>query len=313
MPNLTTYPAYDDRGFPIELKQWEEKQDIKAVVELAWKSFSCKVRNPKPKVNRRGKKGNKRRLHGFSMQSSKYLKKIMSMIARGDTPYLLTLTMPQIVDSKRFKRYLQNFADFFRRKYPCYAVIWKLEFQKRGAAHFHLLIWGHDDPMLPRLDERDLDEFKYAWLSIIDDGVDIFQWHYILEHGVHLFDPATAEGEARVKNYLLYVTGKNESHHLKRDQIRDDIHTGRYWGIWRKKLLNISVLATGELSIRQLAQFRRYMRKHHRAVAKQMGFIKSKGTQALQQYLRRLIPGSFDGYLPFGQTQRALRFLGVTC
>jgi len=114
MPNLTTYPAYDDRGFPIELKQWEEKQDIKAVVELSWKSFSCKVRNPKPKVNRRGKKGNKRRLHGFSMQSSKYLKKIMSMIARGDTPYLLTLTMPQIVDSKRFKRYLQNFADFFR-------------------------------------------------------------------------------------------------------------------------------------------------------------------------------------------------------
>lgn len=59
-------------------------------------------------------------------------------------PLFVTLTYPAVypTDMVECKRHLDTFWKRLVRRYPHAAAIWKLEYQARGAAHFHLLIWG---------------------------------------------------------------------------------------------------------------------------------------------------------------------------
>ena len=54
---------------------------------------------------------------------------------------LITLTYPKIypADSAEWKRHLDNLFRTLRRDYPQAWFIWKLEPQKRGAPHYHLI------------------------------------------------------------------------------------------------------------------------------------------------------------------------------
>jgi hypothetical protein len=55
------------------------------------------------------------------------------------TPIFGTLTYPAEfpLDEETFKRHLKIFSQRFLRAFPHAAFHWKLEFQNRGAAHFH--------------------------------------------------------------------------------------------------------------------------------------------------------------------------------
>lgn len=81
----------------------------------------------------------------FSRKSRKRLLDLTSTLRRDDLPILVTLTYPGEFsgDSKVWKRDLDAFAKRLERSDwgPSYFV-WKLEPQKRGAPHFHLLLWG---------------------------------------------------------------------------------------------------------------------------------------------------------------------------
>jgi len=61
---------------------------------------------------------------------------------------MLTLTMLDIVDIKHAYKCLTAFGHRFRRKFGATAY-WVAvpEFQKRGAVHFHVLIWGLPEEM----------------------------------------------------------------------------------------------------------------------------------------------------------------------
>jgi hypothetical protein len=50
--------------------------------------------------------------------------------------------MKKIVHARTAKEYLFTFLKRWRRKYPTLSGIWKLEFQKRGAPHFHLILYN---------------------------------------------------------------------------------------------------------------------------------------------------------------------------
>jgi len=89
----------------------------------------------------RGKRGE---IQSFSLRSRSRLNRKIAMLSRGVLPSFVTLTyhtdIPESFEG--YKYHLHHFIISLFRRFPSAGVIWKLEFQKRGHAHYHLFIWG---------------------------------------------------------------------------------------------------------------------------------------------------------------------------
>lgn len=103
--------------------------------------------------------GTREVISDFSRASRRrILGKIASIdLSKCGTPVFLTLTYPASfpTDGQITKAHLKAFLMAIRRKWPDCWGIWRLEFQARGAPHYHLLLWS--GPALRRS--------VYAWLS----------------------------------------------------------------------------------------------------------------------------------------------------
>lgn len=77
---------------------------------------------------------------------------------------LVTLTYPRSfpVESSTFKRHFHTFSVRLRRTFPNSSAIWKLEFQQRGAPHYHLIVMGV--PFLAR------QWLSRVWFEIVGSG-----------------------------------------------------------------------------------------------------------------------------------------------
>lgn len=80
----------------------------------------------------------------FSRSSRlRLLQKMASIKGKGLKSVFLTLTYGQEFPHPRAaKRHLDNFLKRIRRIYENVSGFWRLEFQERGAPHFHLLLFG---------------------------------------------------------------------------------------------------------------------------------------------------------------------------
>jgi hypothetical protein len=90
-----------------------------------------------------GKRGE---IRGFSPASRRRLMTLMASVDRTQftrKPLFVTLTYPgkYPTDAKVYKAHLKAFISRFNRRYPHTAIIWRLEYQKRGAPHYHLMIF----------------------------------------------------------------------------------------------------------------------------------------------------------------------------
>ena len=83
----------------------------------------------------------------FQRGHVKRLRIKMASVCLAERPWFCTLTYPAewIWDAKLWKRHLKVFSQRFLRRWPSAGFIWKLEFQQRGAPHFHPFIWGLRD------------------------------------------------------------------------------------------------------------------------------------------------------------------------
>lgn len=87
--------------------------------------------------------GVKKTIAGFSKKSRLTCIKRISTFYRRAEFRLITLTYQEnVTDKDRYKRDLHAFLQRLRIDYPHVAGLWKLEFQERGAAHFHILVFG---------------------------------------------------------------------------------------------------------------------------------------------------------------------------
>jgi hypothetical protein len=58
-------------------------------------------------------------------------------------PMFVTLTYPdEFPDPAESKVHLDNFEKRLKRAFPKAGALWKVEPQKRGAPHYHCLVWG---------------------------------------------------------------------------------------------------------------------------------------------------------------------------
>lgn len=86
---------------------------------------------------------------GFSGKSRSRMLALVSSLNRQILPIFVTLTYDDEWDNDplAWKSDLDTFGKWLLRAYPQSCFIWKLEPQKRGAPHFHLLVYGI--PFLP--------------------------------------------------------------------------------------------------------------------------------------------------------------------
>ncbi len=83
-------------------------------------------------------------IRNFTKKSRKRLMNLMGTI---DVPengaVFLTLTYPaEFPSAREAKKHLNVFQQVIRRNFPQASGIWRLEFQKRGAPHFHMIMFN---------------------------------------------------------------------------------------------------------------------------------------------------------------------------
>jgi hypothetical protein len=138
-----------------------------------------------------------------------------------------TLTYPKLwpESAKAWKRHLDSFLKRVGRKFPEIAGFWKLEFQKRGAPHFHLMMFG-----APRQDEEprafyDLREWvAQNWFEVVGSGQDSHRYA-----GTQLDEVYSSQG-------AIAYTAK----YMAKDQLPEavrDTHNGRWWGAFNRAKL----------------------------------------------------------------------------
>ena len=169
---------------------------------------------------------------------------------------LVTLTYPAIypVEGDIVKRHLANFRRALEHvKSGAYAGLWRLEYQKRGAAHFHILLWFKEPVRIASF----VTWARETWYRVVGSG-DVKH----LRHGVDV-RPVTASRRrpGALLSYLVKYLGKVST---------EQFHTGRIWGTWGAFPQEIRCAATFETyacyveflrRVRRWGKRSRYLRK----------------------------------------------------
>lgn len=160
----------------------------------------------------------------FSKDSRRRLLDLLSSINRERVrrlPLFVTLTYPAIYpdDGQKVKTHLDTFLKRLKRAAPSASAIWRLEYQKRGAPHFHLLVFG-----VPYLPHRVV---ALWWYAIVGSG-DIRH----LGAGVEVRQVRSWRGVmSYAGKYMAKASGP-------------DVQPGcgRFWGVMNRDALPIELL-----------------------------------------------------------------------
>ena len=163
------------------------------------------------------------RISGFSWRSRARLLKLCSKISRPalSGALFLTLTYPSTysADWCTWKRHLDSISKRIRRRYPRSSAIWKLEFQKRGAPHFHLMVFGTS--------YMAHDWIATAWYEVVGSHDERHRAAGIEVRRVH----KPSQALAYAAKYVAKVSGREIA-----------TEAGRYWGVLGRESLPVDSL-----------------------------------------------------------------------
>lgn len=222
-----------------------------------------RVSGKQGQVSRGGKRG---RVEGFSAGSRRRLMKRLFAVEWEvmdlDELYFVTLTYHRIPeDGREVKRHLDMFFTYLDRLFgrDGWGCVWKQEFQKRGAVHFHLLL------RVLRVPWRWLKKFPEVELG---DGGFLFMlrqwtskvWNRLAEPGDEEHERAGTNVQ-RVKNlrqlmaYLIKYVGKPQ------EVPEGTANWGRFWGFRREDLFPMAWEAI-RVSQDEFFRLRRILRRY---------------------------------------------------
>src|ERR687897_1462648 len=200
--------------------------------------------------SRRHSGGIRDRVRGFSRESRRNLLRRLASINRAAFKAFkgrlisITLTYPHEYpeDPEVCKNHLKALRRRLQRKCGDFAAFWRLGIQKRGALHFHLLLFV--GPSFGPIGE--LRRFISS------------SWHEVtgkVSEG-HLRTGTRVEAVKKWKEATSYA----ERYMAKPEEFPEGLETGRIWGIWNKELLPIRWEKV-EVSLRDAFKIRRIYRK----------------------------------------------------
>ena len=166
-----------------------------------------------------GKHGN---IKGFSRRSRQNLLRKMAKMDRTKLdfePLFVTLTdqSEYMDDPRMFKTYLDNFNKRLIYKFPECCAIWRIEFQKRGALHLHMIVFG--------VKYICRDWLAQTWTRIVDGDSRHLQAGTSIER---------SHGFKHTIGYCAKYVAKETDYTLDEDLKAKEI--GRHWGIVNRRI-----------------------------------------------------------------------------
>jgi hypothetical protein len=231
-----------------------------------------------PPMRRGG--GIRDRVRGFSRTSRRNLLRRLASINRRvfrafkGRMVFVTLTYPgEYPDDPDFcKRHLKAFRKRLQREYKALAAFWRLGIQKRGAWHFHLLLFvGPSCGSVEKL-RHFISSTWYEVTGRVSEG--------------HLRAGTRVEAVKKWKQATSYV----ERYMAKPEEFPEGLQTGRIWGVWNAEHLPIR-WETVQVSLRDAFTIRRIYRK----------LARRKGSGSLRR---------ITVFVRYENVLRLLRFLG---
>jgi hypothetical protein len=194
--------------------------------------------------------GIRNRVRGFSRTSRRnLLRRLASINRRAFRAFkgriiFVTLAYPKQYpeDPELCKNHLKALRKRLQRKCGDFAGFWRLGIQKRGAWHFHLLLFVR--PTFGPLDElrRFISSCWYEVTGKVSEG--------------HLRTGTRVEAVKRWKQATSYM----ERYMAKPEEFPQGLQTGRIWGVWNEELLPVH-WKTVEVSLKDAYKIRRIYRK----------------------------------------------------
>jgi hypothetical protein len=189
-------------------------------------------------------------VRGFSRASRRNLLRRLASINRSafrafrGRMIFVTLTYPHEYpqDPELCKRHLKALRKRLQREYGSFAAFWRLGIQKRGAWHFHLLLFvGQSLGPVGEL-RRFISTSWYEVTGKVSEG--------------HLRGGTRVEAAKKWKQATSYV----ERYLAKPEEFPEGLQTGRIWGVWNEDLLPVR-WETAEVSLKDAYKIRRFYRK----------------------------------------------------
>lgn len=179
--------------------------------------------------------GIRSRIRAFSAKSRNRLLRFMARLQmQGIRATFMTLTFKGYPSNKEAKRCLHAFIQLLSRLFPSASAVWRLEFQDRGSAHFHLIVFNMD---------------YWPWQEILE------AWKRITHQKVARIDVQLIKSRRGVMNYVSKYIAKVSKRprntffisppylHGKRKWRK-----GRFWGYHNKKELPLGEMTQGVLT-----------------------------------------------------------------
>lgn len=177
--------------------------------------------------------GRRGEISGFSQASRLRLLKLISSLNRDalEKSFFITLTYHKThIKHEKLKRDLKHFIQKIRRNYPEHSGIWKLEFQKRGSPHYHLLHFGGTTRYI-----------SYEWIA---KG-----WNGIADPGNtdHLAAGTQIKGVDNAQHATWYFVEYFGKGYAGSNEFYEQF-PGRVWGVYNRKQLPVSKVSFIPLS-----------------------------------------------------------------
>lgn len=186
--------------------------------------------------------GRRGKIAGFSRSSRVRLMRTIARTQKRQLPVFVTLTYPGVWsdDPTRWKRDLRVWWMRVRRLFSGASGVWKLEFQKRGAPHFHLLIWGVDYAHL-------LCNVGRLWYQVVGSGDER-----------HLRAGCRVEKVRSWKGVLSYASKYLGKVEIESANISEP---GRFWGVMSSDCVPWADMVVIPADYRGVCQVIRLMRR----------------------------------------------------
>lgn len=191
----------------------------------------------------------------FSKNSRKRLLSLFNSIDKDSfvfSPCFITLTYPSEfpVSFETYKRHLANFVKVFVLKYSNSSVVWRLEYQKRGAPHFHLIVINssHDKAFVST-------RYTKKWISET--------WYRIVGSGdqKHLKAGTNCKRMASTRQLFSYVSKYAAKNNDQAVVPESSVNPGRFWGVANRTKLVITEIVI-KVSSYEFFAFRRILSKY---------------------------------------------------
>lgn len=220
--------------------------------------------------------GPRGRIKDFSQDSRQRLQRKLATINEMEChlPDFLTLTYPGewVPDAVLWKTHWHNFRRALVRQWPEVWGVWRLEFQKRGAPHFHCLLWN--GPRVEGIEVWSTTKNKVIVIpkpgAISPHNQAVFDWisstwYRIVGSG----DPKHLAVGTRIEpikswHGVIYYASKYLAK-LPEGSFVPVEYTGRFWGVVQGHKWKVSIFQK-DVTDPMFYKIRRVLRKRHESL-----------------------------------------------